>query len=115
MAPVLAHVPLGMTGTVGEVPIFLGAVYGGLVIGLTFTAFRVLHALFGGGRISDALLDALFYLLSGVIAALTLFRINGGSLRLVCPPRHCGGHICRAAFRGPSVMRHRGKAAKLAR
>ena len=63
-----------MTGTVGEVPIFLGAVYGGLVIGLTFTAFRVLHALFGG--------DALFYLLSGVIAALTLFRINGGSLRL---------------------------------
>ena len=69
-----------MTGTVGEVPIFLGAVYGGLVIGLTFTAFRVLHALFGGGRISDALLDALFYLLSGVIAALTLFRINGGSL-----------------------------------
>ena len=71
-----------MTGTVGEVPIFLGAVYGGLVIGLTFTAFRVLHALFGGGRISDALLDALFYLLSGVIAALTLFRINGGSLRL---------------------------------
>ena len=55
-----------MTGTVGEVPIFLGAVYGGLVIGLTFTAFRVLHALFGGGR----------------IAALTLFRINGGSLRL---------------------------------
>ncbi len=67
-----------MTGTVGEVPIFLGAVYGGLVIGLTFTAFRVLHALFGGGRISDALLDALFYLLSGVIAALTLFRINGG-------------------------------------
>ena len=71
-----------MTGTVGEVPIFLGAVYGGLVIGLTFTAFRVLHALFGGGRISDVLLDALFYLLSGVIAALTLFRINGGSLRL---------------------------------
>ena len=95
-----------MTGTVGEVPIFLGAVYGGLVIGLTFTAFRVLHALFGGGRISDALLDALFYLLSGVIAALAA---------PVCPPRHCGGHICRAAFRGPSVMRHRGKAAKLAR
>ena len=71
-----------MTGTVGEIPIFLGAVYGGLVIGLTFTAFRGLHALFGGGRISDALLDMLFYLLAGVIAALTLYRINGGTLRL---------------------------------
>ena len=71
-----------MTGTVGEIPIFLGAVYGGLVIGLAFTAFQGLHALFGGGRISDALLDVLFYLLAGVIAALTLYRINGGTLRL---------------------------------
>jgi len=71
-----------MSGTVGEVPIFLGAVYGGLVIGLTFTAFRGLHALLGGGRVSDALLDALYYLLAGVMAALTLYRVNGGALRL---------------------------------
>lgn len=71
-----------MTGTVGELPIFLGAVYGGLVIGLLFTAFRLLHALFGGGRFSHALLDMLFYLLAGVTAALTLYRINGGTLRV---------------------------------
>ena len=71
-----------MIGTVVEIPIFLGAVYGGLVIGLIFVAFRALHALFGGGRISDALLDVLFYVLAGITAALTLYRVNGGALRL---------------------------------
>ena len=55
-----------MIGTVGEIPIFLGAVYGGLVIGLIFVAFRALHALFGGGPISDALLG----IAAGIFAVL---------------------------------------------
>ena len=59
-----------MIGTVGEIPIFLGAVYGGLVIGLIFVSFRALHALFGGGRIFDALLEVLFYVLDGIRSAL---------------------------------------------
>ncbi|MBE5784813.1 MAG: hypothetical protein E7330_03350 [Clostridiales bacterium] len=71
-----------MESPLQQIPVFLGALYGGIVIGLVFTAFRPLHALFGSGRIADGILDALFYALAGVIAALTIYRINGGTLRL---------------------------------
>lgn len=64
-----------------QIPIFLGAVYGGMVIGLAYSAFRPLHALVSG-RIAHGILDGLFYAAAGVIAALTLYRINGGTFRL---------------------------------
>ncbi len=70
-----------MESTLQQIPIFLGALYGGMVIGLVFTFFRPLHALFSG-RIAHGLLDGLFYALAGIIAALTLYRIDGGRLRL---------------------------------
>ena len=71
-----------MTGTVGEIPIFLGAIYGGLIIGLLFTAFRLPQLLFGTRPLFAALLDGAFYILAGVIAALTLYRLNGGTFRV---------------------------------
>lgn len=70
-----------MESPLQQIPIFLGALYGGTVIGLVFTAFRPFHALFSG-RIAHGLLDGLFYALAGSIAALTLQRIDGGTLRL---------------------------------
>lgn len=70
-----------MESPLQQIPVFLGAVYGGMVIGLTYTAFRPLHALFPG-RIAHGILDGLFYAAAGVIAALTLYRIDGGTLRL---------------------------------
>ena len=71
-----------MTGTVGEIPIFLGSVYCGLVIGLLFTAFRLPQLLLGTRALFAALLDGLFYILAGIVAALGLYRLNGGTFRV---------------------------------
>jgi len=71
-----------MPNTIGQLPVFLGSVYGGMLIGIAYDIFRLIRLPFGGHRIIDATLDLLFYALAGIIAATTFIRINGGSPRL---------------------------------
>ena len=62
----------------------LGAIYAGLIIGLTFSVLRLFipknRAPFKF-RISAALIDALFYIASTAVAAWALIRFSDGQIR----------------------------------
>ncbi len=71
-----------MYNTLSELPKFLGALYGGLVIGLLYDVFRLFRLPFSKLRIVVGILDALFYAVAGVVAALTLLYVNNGAPRV---------------------------------
>lgn len=71
-----------MYNTLAELPRFLGALYGGLVIGVLYDVFRLIRLPFSRVRLIVGILDALFYAAAGVVAALTLLYVNGGSPRI---------------------------------
>lgn len=71
-----------MYNTLAELPKFLGALYGGLLIGILYDAFRLLRLPFLKIRLAAGLFDALFYAAAGVIVALTLLLVNGGAPRV---------------------------------
>ncbi len=71
-----------MYNTLSELPKFLGALYGGLVIGLLYDVFRLFRLPFSKLRLVVGLLDALFYAAAGVVAALTLLYVNDGAPRI---------------------------------
>ncbi|MEG1548118.1 MAG: spore cortex biosynthesis protein YabQ [Clostridia bacterium] len=70
-----------MSNTLSELPVFLGAVYGGIIIGILFDLFRLLH-LPVRARWLHTVIDVLFYAASGAAASLMLLRLNGGAPRL---------------------------------
>lgn len=70
-----------MSNTLNELPIFLGAIYGGLLIGVAYDLFRLVRLPFRN-RWIIGFIDAAFYAVAGAMAALTLLVINGGSIRL---------------------------------
>ncbi len=71
-----------MYTTLSELPKFLGALYGGLVIGVLYDLFRLLGLPFSKLRFVRAVFDALFYAAAGIAAAVTLLYVNGGAPRL---------------------------------
>ncbi len=71
-----------MYNTLNELPKFLGALYGGLVIGIVYDLFRLLWLPFRKHRLITGFIDALFYAVAGVIAALTLLYVNSGAPRV---------------------------------
>ncbi|HWS29364.1 MAG TPA: spore cortex biosynthesis protein YabQ [Clostridia bacterium] len=71
-----------MYNTLNELPKFWGALYGGLVIGILYDVFRLLRLPFHKHRLVTGFIDALFYAVAGVIAALTLLYVNGGAPRV---------------------------------
>lgn len=64
-----------------ELPRFLGALYGGLVIGVLYDVFSLLRLPLRA-KLAINLVDAFFYAAAGIVAALTLLYINGGAPRL---------------------------------
>ncbi|MEL7609939.1 MAG: spore cortex biosynthesis protein YabQ [Bacillota bacterium] len=70
-----------MANTLSEWPAFLGAVYAGAWIGVLYALFWLLRTALGNNKWADGALDALFYLLAGLIGAFAIIRINGGTPR----------------------------------
>lgn len=70
-----------MPNTLSEWPQFWGALYGGLVIGIVYDLFSLLRLPFGN-KWCIAVIDALFYVVAGVLSALTMIFVNGGSPRI---------------------------------
>lgn len=70
-----------MANTLNELPVLLGAIYGGLIIGVLYDVFRVLRLPFRSKWIVG-ILDALYYIAAGILAALVMLTINGGRLRV---------------------------------
>ncbi|MCE5235797.1 MAG: spore cortex biosynthesis protein YabQ [Clostridiaceae bacterium] len=68
--------------TLAELPKFLGALYGGLVIGVLYDVFRLFRLPFRKRRVVTGVVDALFYAAAGVVAAVTLLYVNDGAPRV---------------------------------
>ena len=71
-----------MQTTLTQISELLATVYSGLFIGLVYEALRLLRRVFQAGKWLTALFDILFWIIAAVVAALALFVINGGDLRL---------------------------------
>ena len=65
----------------GELIVFMGAVYGGMVTGVVYLVFHALN-LMVKRRFLHAALDALFYIVAAGVVFVTLVYINGGVLRV---------------------------------
>ena len=70
-----------MANTTLELPILLGAIYGGLLIGILYDVFKLLRLPFKNKWVVG-ILDVLYYILAGGLFAVTLLIINGGQLRI---------------------------------
>lgn len=70
-----------MTNTLSELPAFLGAVYAGACIGVLYALFWLFRTALRNNKWIDGALDALFYLLAGLLCAFAIIRINGGTPR----------------------------------
>ena len=70
-----------MANTLNELPVLLGAIYGGLIIGALYDVFRILRLPFRSKWVIG-ILDALYYIIAGGLAALVMLTINGGRLRI---------------------------------
>ena len=66
-----------MLNTLNELPVFFGAFYGGLLIGILYDVFRLLRLPFRS-RLLNGIFDALFYAGAGALAALCALALNGG-------------------------------------
>jgi len=71
-----------MTATLTQGTEFLAAVYGGMLTGILYDGFRLLRLPFRNRRIVHALFDLLFYAAAGILAAITLFFLSGGAVRV---------------------------------
>ncbi len=71
-----------MQTTLSQISELLATVYSGLFIGLVYEALRLLRRVMKAGKWLTALFDILFWAIAAVVAALSLFMINGGELRL---------------------------------
>ena len=70
-----------MDSTISQIPIFLGTIYGGILIGVLYDVFRLLRIPFRS-VIIIGILDALYYALAGALFAVMLLIINEGESRL---------------------------------
>ncbi len=71
-----------MQTTLTQISELLATIYSGLFIGLVYEALRLVRRVFRAGKWLTALLDILFWAIAALVAALALFLINGGNLRL---------------------------------
>ena len=71
-----------MQTTLTQISELLATIYSGLFIGLVYEALRLARRIFQAGKWLTALLDILFWAIAALVAALALFMINGGVLRL---------------------------------
>ncbi len=73
-----------MTGgrVAGELTVLAGCFVTGLAAGVLYDVFRLLRLFFYKSRFRDAAFDLLFYAAAGVMLALALYELNGGSPRL---------------------------------
>ncbi len=71
-----------MQTTLAQISELLATLYCGLFIGLVYEVLRLLRRVFQAGKWLTALFDILFWIIAAVVAALALFIINGGNLRL---------------------------------
>ena len=69
-----------MRNTLAEVPVFLGCLCCGLVIGTLYCVFMPLHA-FVKNTLIHGILDALFYCAALGASAFALLYLNGGVIR----------------------------------
>ncbi len=70
-----------MQNTLNEIWQFMGALYGGLLIGVVYQMFHLFRSPFPNKWVNAAL-DVLFYAVAGVMTAATLLIVNGGVLRV---------------------------------
>ncbi len=71
-----------MQTTLTQISELLATIYAGLFIGLVYEALRLFRRVLRAGKWLTALFDLLFWAIAALVAALALFRINGGELRL---------------------------------
>ena len=71
-----------MHTTLTQISELLATIYAGLFIGLVYEALRLFRRIFRAGKWLTALFDLLFWAIAALVAALALFSINGGNLRL---------------------------------
>ncbi len=71
-----------MQTTLTQISELLATLYSGLFIGLVYEVLRLFRRVFNAGKWLTALLDILFWAIAALVAALALFLINGGELRL---------------------------------
>ena len=70
-----------MANTLTQTAEFAAALYSGLIIGILFDLFSLLHVPFKNKWV-HALIDAAFYSVAGALAGMSLLFINGGTVRL---------------------------------
>ncbi len=71
-----------MHTTLTQISELLATIYAGLFIGLVYEALRLFRRILRAGKWLTALFDLLFWAVAALVAALALFHINGGQLRL---------------------------------
>lgn len=70
-----------MKNTLNELWQLLGGIYGGFLMGAVYRVFTLVRIFFKN-KWANAVIDVIFYIIAGTIAAFTLLIINGGELRL---------------------------------
>lgn len=96
-----------------EIRICLISLYCGTLIGLTYDVFECLQLVLKRGGFLSALLDVLFYIVAGILAALMLLYSNEGRIRLYSLIILAAGIMlyCRFPMRlvGSRIRRHMAK------
>lgn len=69
-----------MYSTLNEIPVFLGCLYAGILIGIVYDLLRLLCFPFRS-RVLSEVADGLFYCLACCIAAFALLVLNDGRVR----------------------------------
>ncbi len=70
-----------MRTVAGELEIFMGAVYSGMVLGVLYDFFRLIALPFYSKWVLGAF-DALFYIIAGIFTAAAFLELTDGVLRL---------------------------------
>ncbi len=70
-----------MVTIASQVYVFLGCIFGGLIVGLLFDVFRLSRRFFNTRDIITYIQDIIFWILVGIIVLLTIFYSNNGQIR----------------------------------
>jgi spore cortex biosynthesis protein YabQ len=68
--------------TVGQWPVFLACIYGGLAIGLVYDALGIVRSAAGKGLLVTAVADISFWILAGAIILIVSALSNDGEIKL---------------------------------
>ena len=97
-------------GVMPDFAALCAAVYGGLVIGAAYDLFRLIRLPFSG-RVMTWILDGLYCIAAGLIAAATMLYINCGTVRLYIFAGMAAGIYLYVRFPGRLVAEAAGRLA----